>query len=660
MLQRGDMFLMNKPGLPYRLSALHELTRHDIDKAIDSVSLNHPGILKYIDKEKILKKPYEKLLYSSFSAWKCLATLINPDIQGSKSLRAGLMILAELLFDKEFSFERDLMSLSDDYLFLKNDDAVVRAARIFVQFKLLGGHYVSLNKRGGGCLHDALYCDEYSEDLTRLLVKNSANHNKENDEHLTALSLGLLANYGDAFEDLLRDRTQQSVRKIFYVMACIMGSAEYNPWPCLKLVALYDLYGKYSDLLNSKSNLNEFNDSILHLAVFNHSSEVVYYLLCKGANLEALNFDKCKPVHVAVERAMLANKDDYFELDASFKVIAYLLWATLNREFCGDTLQAQDVVDALFKLDLTKKDYREKVCEALFSLEHQPGFVFSLEELINLLARKRSDLHQENIDCSLGDNAKIGEGGFSVVYKGRYHDDTKALPVAIKMYEKMSGNHYMHLEAEKHSRLLHPNILQYYGTLERHGYFGIIMQYANNHTLEHFMLTQEKPVIAYYFFSFANQMLAGLEYLHNQNYVHLDFKLTNILLYNDTLLLSDFGSLGIVGERSSSNVTTCTHCAPERFNPENPYHCANDIFGFGVVIAELAAKRHAWPSPVDEKSVQEKICAGERADFNDVKIIPSLAKLVRWCWEQDLQKRPDCVQIKNYLAEKFHSKSNMK
>lgn len=605
------------------LQYLHNLTHSRIDRAIEDVfNQMHSGTFRF----------YNDVNYLDKSSYHRLDKLIDADIQDADSLKGGLLILAALLHVHTQE--------------IQVNSTIVKAVKIFIKFKIHGNVYITTDGKQTTCLHDALECESFRNDLTVLLIQNGADIDQENDEHLTALAVLMIQEYDKDFLHILFAHHEKPIEKLMFAMACVMDDVSKKSWPILQASVLYDVFNKHPGFLNLNCGLEESPTTILHIAAENRSAEVVDFLLSNGADPDKLNVDRCKPIHVAVERAMDKENSSFDELNEAINIITYLLLNSLKRSLAGNVLTANHIVDELFNLDLVEHGYRAMVCNSLFSLDHKQIFNFTEKELLYSLNVKRLECTHAEIDFYR--TSIIGSGGYAVVYKGKWEDNNR-LPVAIKLHEKDPGDHTMRFEAEIHSRLQHPNIIQYMGTLERYGFFGIYMQRAKHKTLAHFIIKGSKAVVRDLFYTSAKQMIAGLRYLHSQGYVHLDFKSGNILLDGNQLLIADFGSAARSGERRSYVVTTSWYCSPEQFYACTPYQYANDIFSYGVILGEMDTQETPWPVKTKDTFVKEKICEGQRATFNDKKMSVDVAKLVQLCWQQDPEDRPDCEEIDGLL-----------
>jgi len=148
----------------------------------------------------------------------------------------------------------------------------------------------------------------------------------------------------------------------------------------------------------------------------------------------------------------------------------------------------------------------------------------------------------------------------------------------------------------------HPYIIRYYGShvqtinrgkdlkLDDGKYLCITMEYCpmnletkiNNNDLN---LSEVREYI--------RQLLDGISYIHENNYMHRDLKPRNILISQDNVIkISDFGLLRLVNDDTelSEGVGTGLYRAPEM--SENNYNNKVDMYSIGIIIFELCYPEH--------------------------------------------------------------------
>ncbi|PWZ17674.1 Cysteine-rich receptor-like protein kinase 10 [Zea mays] len=148
----------------------------------------------------------------------------------------------------------------------------------------------------------------------------------------------------------------------------------------------------------------------------------------------------------------------------------------------------------------------------------------------------------------------------------------------------------------------------------------------------------------------------GLQYLHENNIVHLDLKPPNILL-NDNMVpkISDFGLSRCFEEMQSRTMTSTLvgsigYLAPEFFSGQVSKKL--DIYSLGVVIAEMLTGQQGH-CPVENVLECWRQRFGESSPDTDklLEQVRVCAKIRMSCGNLDPEKRPDIQQITAILSE---------
>lgn len=198
----------------------------------------------------------------------------------------------------------------------------------------------------------------------------------------------------------------------------------------------------------------------------------------------------------------------------------------------------------------------------------------------------------------------LGKGGFARVYRAT--DTLLERVVAVKVFNTTDSGHYTVLEEiKKVIKFEHPNLLRYYDVaiLENTNAFGEsevlqvgIMEYANGGDLKTFAQKNPNSPLLY---KLLQQVLNGLEFLHNKGIIHRDLKPQNILLVEEngafTAKISDFGISRLVDTHTNSasmTIGTIEYMAPEQFSPnkygiEGKVSTNVDLWSFGIMVHEL-------------------------------------------------------------------------
>jgi eukaryotic-like serine/threonine-protein kinase len=251
-------------------------------------------------------------------------------------------------------------------------------------------------------------------------------------------------------------------------------------------------------------------------------------------------------------------------------------------------------------------------------------------------------------------SGRLGRGGIGVVYLA--HDGRLDRLVAIKMLA--SGyigdgqqRERLRREARAAARLSHPGIATVYSLEEFDDRVCIISEYVRGHTLRQIM-SQETLTFGQTLDS-AIQIVKALAAAHEQGIVHRDLKPENIMRTDSgSIKIMDFGLARLEPRDGAVSGTHLTRAGmflgtPAYSSPEQLRGAAvdrsTDIFSFGIVLYELAAKRHPFGAS-DPMSTVAHILDAEAPDLTHVNpaIPPQFDRIIRRC----LNKKP---------SDRYHS-----
>jgi len=208
-------------------------------------------------------------------------------------------------------------------------------------------------------------------------------------------------------------------------------------------------------------------------------------------------------------------------------------------------------------------------------------------------------------------------------------------------------------EAELLSKLNSPYIIRFFGTSRNKEGECIVMEYATNGTLFHFLdfLRKRKSESTFSWdkrYQMAQDITRGLLLMHSQGVLHRDMKSLNILLdQNMTAKISDFGlsKIKTKSQTTSSNLYVQNNVfgsllwkAPETFSIKNPYTDKADIHALGIVFWEIASCQVPYEG-FDAHTIESSVLRGERLE------IPSscpcgFKEIIEICWHHEPKQRP--------------------
>ena len=247
--------------------------------------------------------------------------------------------------------------------------------------------------------------------------------------------------------------------------------------------------------------------------------------------------------------------------------------------------------------------------------------------------------------------ALLGKGGFGLCYEFRSENDE--IIYAGKILDKTKfkeKRNQKETEIQKHKEniqneieyqrnLKHPKIVKVISYFEDENYVYIVLEKCNNNTLSHLLKTRKKlteiEVQCYIF-----QLIQGLLFLHNKDFIHRDLKPENLFL--DDKLELKIGDFGLVhkmnkNEKAVDYCGTEKYMAPEIFEKKG-YSFEVDIWAIGIIMYFLLTGKYPFNNGDEIKS---KIL-----NFpDDIKISKAAKNLIEQILVKEPKKRPNLSQI---------------
>ena len=249
---------------------------------------------------------------------------------------------------------------------------------------------------------------------------------------------------------------------------------------------------------------------------------------------------------------------------------------------------------------------------------------------------------------------KLGSGSFGSVYKGKYIGETtnelkQGQYVAIKeipplKIDKKGGvseiaANMIKSECNIALSLInkrHPNIVSFYEVIEQNSKVYIVMELCDSGNFKNFMIALNKrneqnrrnnigakydhikeEFIQFYF----SQLVQGIQFLRENDIMHRDIKLENILLTNQKSVLKivDFG---LAKQKMSDKDLTGTICgSPQCMAPEiiecKKYSSKSDLWSIGIVLFQLVYNFH----PLEDCKNLQQLYKSLK-DTNDIQVPP--------------------------------------
>ncbi|HZS10103.1 MAG TPA: protein kinase [Blastocatellia bacterium] len=234
--------------------------------------------------------------------------------------------------------------------------------------------------------------------------------------------------------------------------------------------------------------------------------------------------------------------------------------------------------------------------------------------------------------------ARLGEGGFGAVYQG-WHQVLE-IDVAVKILtnsQSLAGAMSLEQtlrEAQFMARLDHPNLLRIFDAARLDDSIYFVLEFMDGGSCAG--LHNLPPDRAW---NITQQLLSGLQALHDARVLHRDIKPANCLIRtrDGRLKLADLGiavELATHSERVYNTAGTIPFMAPELFDSPPQYSVQSDLYALGMTLACLLLEADPFPAG----SLPEMLAWARNGQH------PQLTRL-----------RPDLPPALNRLAERLIS-----
>ena len=175
------------------------------------------------------------------------------------------------------------------------------------------------------------------------------------------------------------------------------------------------------------------------------------------------------------------------------------------------------------------------------------------------------------------------------------------------------------------------------------GALYLAMEYVEGASLKQLYASQD-PLLGEHIAQILIDMCCALEHVHENGFMHLDFKPENVLVTrNGSIRLIDFDiaqPLPSRPKKMSKNPGTPAYMAPEQLQQE-PIDGRVDIFAYGVAAYELLTNQKPFPGESPGEILAKQITRSEfvspREHNPDIPL--AMEKVILKCIEQDVDKR---------------------
>jgi len=190
----------------------------------------------------------------------------------------------------------------------------------------------------------------------------------------------------------------------------------------------------------------------------------------------------------------------------------------------------------------------------------------------------------------------------------------------------------------------HSGIIGYVEHGKIGGLLYLLMEYIEADNLKE-LYARHDPVLVENVAQILIDMGEALEHVHENGYMHLDFKPENVLVTrNGSVRLVDFDLAQPIPEKpkkmSKKNPGTPAYMAPEQLLGQPISHRV-DIFSFGVSAYELLTNQKPFPGETPSEILKKQL---DRSDFvaprqYNADLPANLEKVILRCLETEPEKR---------------------
>ena len=410
----------------------------------------------------------------------------------------------------------------------------------------------------------------------------------------------------------------------------------------------------FSQINNDKTiNLeNSKNEHKLNIGPINIKDKLSKRNYIKYAILEKDNESEDNSnIKMNINNNLKENKEIYKE--PKFKY--YISRNEMSNENYSTNL---DTIPIKFvrKYTTSPKKYKNNFILGGLLLNEEKNLSLSFENLVNLQTGKPSRKYKVL--------AVLGNGSYGKVYKAK-NIVTDNL-VAIKSIKKKKENNGGRIDIENEinvlKKLSHPNIVkiyEFYDIKEKYYLITEFCKYGELYQYLKFNFSEKQLCVLFY------QVFSGLIYLHDNNVIHRDLKLENIMIDSIEkdniscepyfyIKIIDFGSAKIFSKQKSEKeiIGSSYYMAPEVLKQNYNEKC--DTWSVGVVLYMLLTKKAPFNGKNNEVII-EKIEEGnyDRKSKKLMEYSQEVRDLLNNLLEIDVNKRFSAKQALNHSWFKY-------
>jgi hypothetical protein len=296
-----------------------------------------------------------------------------------------------------------------------------------------------------------------------------------------------------------------------------------------------------------------------------------------------------------------------------------------------------------------------------------------LKEYAHEMPTRYSLSHLKKITNNFAE--KLGEGGYGVVYKGKFRPNE--VPVAVKILDRhRHGEAQFMNEVATIGRVHHVNLVRLLGYCFESPTSALVYEYMANGSLDKFLFAGKETgqVLKWeQMYSIALGAARGIAYLHHdceKRIIHFDIKPHNILLDAEfTPKVADFGLAKFCGKGEDHISMTAGRGTPGYVAPElcdknlGSVTEKSDVYSFGMLLLEIVGGRKNIQWKVSRSSqfyfpewAFKMLESGELGlklrggmETKEEEMAERLTKIGLWCIQYNYVDRPAMSRVVQML-----------
>lgn len=217
-------------------------------------------------------------------------------------------------------------------------------------------------------------------------------------------------------------------------------------------------------------------------------------------------------------------------------------------------------------------------------------------------------------------------------------------------------------EARRLCSLSNPHIVKVYDLFEENGTAYYVMDYVDGENLSTRLKRTNVPLAESEVRNYLNQILDGLEAIHNKGMFHLDIKPANIMVdSHDVVKLIDFGASKhqstVGGATMSTGISYTNGYAPSELMAQSydKFGPWTDFYALGATMYKLLTNQ----DPPSVSALSEDETEDKHLALPMPNVSGEMKKLVAWMMQVNRLKRPKNVgEIRRILQQSSVATSN--